>query len=1192
MSYSVRARITIVVTVAVLFILASVMISLAQSVEFSAPIVFRYSVDAEIEHVYALTSDRVVVIGTINGSSIVEVLELGDPLMGPSIVQRFSLVGKVTAVAVDGYPPSRIAVGTDRGEVSVFSVSQGRLYRYLNYLEGADFHIVKLLVMKAGASAKVAALVSESGTPAEPCIDCFVYVFSDDSTSVLRIGAAPGNATTTYSGVYPQDIGSLVMSTNSGIYYAPVMVLGWVPRLDMYTIVLNITYIGKNEVKPAAGALVHVVAYRGEGANLTMYRYGTNANDNGLASVSVPLGFMANITVYDTTGVAHRIHFDPSMYGTNIKKYELSMTLPAPPQTGDALEIYGMPEFMKQNIEILDISNAPSTYSSLRTLPIRIPPTSKGIWLLSAQNYPEKHMLVYIDTDSKNLTIAFLSSTYEIEKKYTDYVGAISELKIAYLTPSGDKLLVGLEDGRIKEYSVSFDNESIRLENEYVMSGNLKKLALKVSTPSSFVAVSEGGVQVVKLGIFDLPILRGGITPDFSPGGYADGDVYPDLSLLVLGGGQNIYIVRGLDRATTTIYDLGQATAPSLRIEVTVPEGEDPSNISVTLTYPWGSITKLTDRDGVAEFTNLVPGYTYTVSVVPWQPYIKSSEFTVDLTGYAPITYKVELQYKIYSVRLSVVDSLTRNAPITPYDILVDGEIVASNVSDATYSLNLIFGSHNITVIPSTAYGERVYYPASIEQFINKDTSISLVMRRKTYSLTVTLFDELTGSKIIAPINIVTNVSTGIITVVNGTETLELPAGPLVLRAIPSGDTIKKYQPSSDIDIDLVSDTVIPITLNRTRYDVALRIIDGITGKDAIGTFKLKIGDIDYGLVSSGARLEVPYGDFLLTLEPSEENSAIYRGLTDAISVKRDMNYSVIVARNQYKVTLAVADSLTGPLVVPVNIFDNGTIIGVINAGETQTQFLLVYGIHNIKVVPKPGYEYVYVPAELTINVTGPLTASLTIERQTYVINITIVDDLTRGRPIGAFTVYINGSVAAEDVTTNASIELPYGNYVLRVEPTRNFVKVYEPSDEISIALKNNMNLTVNVKRKSYVLTLKIVNDMGTPLQNAEVLIYSSSRGILVASMLSDNNGIVALTLPYDTYNIHVSFGGYSDQEVTVELDSTKDVSITMYPLPLTLVFRYLPIIVVIIVAGIAVYVALKIRARIAMRMSSAEELF
>lgn len=1192
MGYSTRFWIIISVVVVAILVSASAITSLAQPAGFNAPIVFSYSVNADVEHVYALTSNRVVVIGTINGSSIVEVLEFGDPLREPDVVQRFSLVGKVTAAAVDGYPPSRIAVGTDRGEVTVFSVSQGRLYRYLNYLEGADFHVVKLLLMRAGASVKVAALVSESGTPGEPCIDCFVYVFSDDSTSVLRIGPTPGNTTTAYPGLYPQDVGSLVVSRNTGIYFAPVMTLGWVPRLDMYTVVLNITYVRGNEVKPAAGALVHVVAYRGEGENMTIYRYGTNADYNGIASVSVPQGFVANITVYDVTGTAHRIHFDPSLYGSNLKKYELSLTLPALPQTGNALEIYGTPEFMKQNIEILDVGNAPNTYSSLRVLPVRISPKSKGLWLLSAQDYPGKYILVYTDTDSKNLTIAFLDSTYEIEKKYVDYVGAISEIRIAYLTPSGNKLIIGLEDGRVKEYSVSFNNESIRLENEYITSGDLRKLALKVSTPSFFMAVSEGGVQVVELGTFDFPILRGGITPDFSPEGYADGDVYPDLSLLVLGGGQKIYVVRGLERATATVYDLGQALAPSMRVEVTVPEGEDPSNITVTLSYPWGSITKLTNGEGVAEFTNLVPGYTYTVSVIPPQPYLKSSGFSMEITNYGTITQKVQLQYKIYSVRLSITDSLTEGAPISPYDILVDGEIIASNVSATTYSLNLIFGNHNITVVPSTAYGERIYYPASTELFINEDTSIRFVLNRKSYSLTIMFFDEITGSRITAPISVITNVSTGIITVVNGTETLELPAGPLVLRAVPAGGTAEKYQPSPDIGIDLVDDTVMPVTLNRTRYTVTLRIVDGVTGKDALGTFKLKIGDLDFGLVSSGARVVVPYGDFMLVVEPSEGNYAMYRGVTEAISVRGDINYSVTVARNQYKVILAVADSLAGPLVAPVNIFDNGTIIGIINKGETQTQFMLVYGVHNIRVVPKPGYEYVYVPAELTINVTGPLTASATIQRQTYIINLTIIDDLTKGKPIGGFTVYVNDSVVAKDVTTNATIELPYGNYVLRVEPAKNFEKVYEPSDEINVMLKNNVNITVDVKRKSYVLTLKIVNDMGTPLQNAETLIYSSTRGMLVASMLSDNSGVVALTLPYDTYSIHVSFGGYSDQEVTIELDSTKDASITMYPLPLTLVFRYLPIIVVVIVAGIAVYVVLKIRARIAMRMSSAEELF
>lgn len=1193
LGYASKYKVAVLIISAALLVTSLATISSAQSVEFSAPIVFNYHTDIEVQHIYALTSDRVVLIGTINGSSVVELLEFSDPLKGPTIIQRFSLVGKVTAASVDGYPPTRIAVGTDKGEITVFTVSQGRLFKYLNYLEGADFHVVKLWLMRAGTSVKVAALVSESGSPAEPCVDCFVYIFSDDSTSVLKIGAAPGNTTSTYPGIYPQDIGSLVISTSTGTYHAPVMILGWVPRLDMYTIVLNISYVQKNTVKPASGALVHVVAYKGEGSNLTVYRYGTNAGDNGIASITVPLGFIANITIYDISGLAHRIHFDPSAYGSNIKKYELSITLPAPPQTGDALEIYGTPEFMKQNIEVLDISNAPITYSSLRVLPMRLPPTSKGIWLLSTQSHPDKYVLVYVDTDSKNLTIAIMSHTYEIKKKFVDYVGAVSEVKAAYLTPSGDKLLVGLEDGRIKEYSISLDNETIRLENEYIMSGNLKKLALKVGAPSSFIAVSDGGVQVVRLGTFDLPILRGGITPDFYPEGYSDGDVYPDLSLLVLGGGQTVYVVRGLDKASTTVYDLSQVMAPSVRIEVSVPKGESPSNITVTLSYPWGSITKLTNDKGVVEFTNLIPGYTYTVAVTPWQQYIKSTVFSFELAGYpSTISYKVTLQYKIYSVKLSVSDSLTNGMTLTPYNILVDGQLAAENISSQMYLLNLIFGNHNITVVPSTAYGERIYYPTSTIQFINKNTSVSLIMQRKKYSLTLSILDELTGSVVTTPVDVITNVSSGVFTIINGTAKLELPAGPLALKIVTRDDAARIYQSSPDIEVDLLRDTALPITLNRTRYTVVLRIVDSITGRDAIGSFKLKIGDMDYGLVQSGTELAVPYGDFLLTIEPSKENSAVYRGITDAISVRKDMNYTIIVARNQYKVTLAIADSLVGPLAVPVNVFDNGTLIGIIDAGETQAQFQLVYGVHKIKIMPKPGYEYVYVPTELTVNVTKHLTVSATIQRQVYMINITIVDQLTKGKPIGAFMIYMNDTVVAKNVITNATIKLPYANYILKVEPLKNFEKIYEPSGEISIVLKNNMNVTVNVKRKSYVLTLKIINDMGAPLQNAEVLIYSSSRGMLVASMLSDSNGIVTLTLPYDIYNIHVTFGGYSDQDISVELDSTKDVSITMYPLPLTLVFRYLPIIVVMIVAGIAVYVALKIRARIAMRMSSAEELF
>ena len=1184
-------RVLVVTLFLVMIALASAQYAVkAEEPQYVQPIVFKYSLNISVQYVYALTPSRAVLIGaSASSNSIVEVVEFDDPLAGPKVIQSFPLVGKVTASAVDGYPPTRIAVGTDKGEITVFSVSQGRLYKSLHYLEGADFQVVKLVLMRSGTAVKVAALVSENGEQSGTCSDCLIYVFSDDSQSVLKIGAEPGNTTTAYEGIVPQDIGAVTLTTDTGVRNIPVLVLGWLPKLDMYTIVLNITYLENDETKPASQALVHVIAYRGERANLTVYTYGVNANSYGIASIPVPADFKVNITIYDIWGNQYKIYFDPALYGVNLKEFDMKITLNAPPQTGNAQDIYGAPEFMKENIEFISIDNAPSNYLTLQTLDKRIPTTFKGLTVVTIDQ--TEYVLLYVDTEKKHLVIEFLDQNFREIKTFTEYVGTVSEITSAYLTPSGDKLLVGLGDGRIIEYSIDLNNHDIHRLSEYVMSGNLRKLALKVSTPNFFIAVSEGGVQVVRLGFPNIPILRGGITPDFSPKGYTDGDAYPDLSLLVLGGDQSLYVVRGLEKAGNTPLDIEDYIAPSLSVLIGVPKGENPENATVTLSYPWGSVSTKTNEAGIATFSNLVPGYSYTIYVTPAQDYLKSASATVRIENYQRYNATINIEYRLFTVTLNVADELTGEAPIGSYDVLVDGKVVLESASGSSQTISVVFGEHNITVAPSTDTGKRIYYQTHIITKIDRATTIDLTMKRRRYELTLILYDEITRNKLDQPMMFYSN-ATPTYTIYNGTFSEYVPAGPITIVLKPTTEDAVMYQPSAPIQLMIVDDTELDIVINRTRYTLNITIVDAVTNRTASGTFRLTIGRLDYGYILTNTVVEAPYGEYVLELVPSPTTAVKYQDVSMPITIEGNVNLTILVNRRAYTLTLGLRDPISETPIVPLQVFDNGTAVASVEPGEKQVKLQLVYGVHVIEVRPKLGYEYAYTVVTAVANVTNNDMMAVTLRRMTYNLSIVLTDRYTGKLAEGTFTIYANNTIVAKEVSANASVQLPYGRYEIRVVPGGRTADEYKEPDPITVVLKNNTSISFDLVRNLYMLTVNVYDDIGRPMSGVTVEIMSETKAATVATLLTEVDGSVSAKLPYDTYTIVVNVPGFKTATEIVELSGERDIVITLQPETLTLVFRYLPIVVVIVLAAVGVTIALKIRARIASRVATAEEIF
>jgi len=96
--------------------------------------------------VRVLDHNRILLIGSVGGVYGVAVLNIEKP--GLQIEDIYPLTGAPIQVAINGYPLSRIAVGTDKGEILLLDIHRGRITKYVYIVLGADFTITKMFLAR------------------------------------------------------------------------------------------------------------------------------------------------------------------------------------------------------------------------------------------------------------------------------------------------------------------------------------------------------------------------------------------------------------------------------------------------------------------------------------------------------------------------------------------------------------------------------------------------------------------------------------------------------------------------------------------------------------------------------------------------------------------------------------------------------------------------------------------------------------------------------------------------------------------------------------------------------------------------------------------------------------------------------------------------------------------------------------
>lgn len=958
-------------------------------------------------YVVAIDSSRFLVVGSKAGSNVVAVVKVVDPYSDVVVEDIYPLTGPPMSIATDGYPTSRVAIGTSKGEILLLNIERGRVTRHVYSVLGADFYVNNLFLAKSsGGGVKVIALVSEGAPRTYPCLSCHVYVLDEEGRGLLRIGPRVGNATTTcpgLEGVEVQHVTPLKIHEASGYYWdASNVLLTYIPPLTK--LVFNVTYLDLNTsmVRPLRDVLVEArLTYLEIGLIVV---YGVNTDASGVARVPVPrergYTLLVDLLIRDVNGnVVWQYNYthhpwDPWPEEVLLPPAVLTTTLL---DTRPATRVYATPPFLRTAVSLLDLSNAPSSCTRRAEAKFTITPSARDLaYLRGFTSYGDK--LTYVDPDSGYLEIATTTTTegeLRVLSLTRDYVGYGAGIVSASTYSGGDYVIVGLSDGRIRVYEPL--GGGYRLIYIYNMGSRLLNL---VTTPYIegyvYTAISTMGVQVFRIDPFNLPIFRNLTYLNLAAPEYVHGDVAGDLTTIVLAGSNNLIVVRNVDVAVRNrfVLTLEDVIGRDVELVIKAPGGENLTGSLLVFEYPGGSTTKTLHGD-VVVLNNILPRVTYRLSIRPVYDYIYPCRVTFTIGGnfklvilgvenasytveQAPYRVVLNLSYVMYNITLRVVDALSGPTLVAPIDILVDGAPVVTKSVDGLHQFRLLYGRHTLTIKPSTGY-EGAYYEYSLDMLTNRDQEIRVELQRVEHVINITVIDEF--GALISPVN-------------------ASLTGPL----------------------DALSQRVELFTIEPPPRSITTRL---------------------------------PYGEYVLTLKPL--NESIYKPLTMRLEVTRSQSIIATLQRVRYNVTVRFASTM--PVICRFNVYANNTLVAS-SVGAEGAIIQLPYGVFTLNATPVKEDEYKCLASKpITTRVEGDVNITIPVDRRTYRLKIVALEGET---PVGnveirAYSVE-TGALVSTSITGDdgsASMELPFGIYrVMLVHP--RYVKT-----ELITAVDSDRSVTV-----------------------------------------------------------------------------------------------------------------------------------
>lgn len=934
-----------------------------QDIELSTPYAYsipvRIAGNLSVTKVLMINKSVVMVVASGPLRDYVALLNVSNPYSEAEVLQLYPLVGRVTSFSTDGWPTTRISVGTNRGEVLLFSISGGRIYKMLEAVLGADFYVRRTAVLRTQSGEyRVAALVSEGLPTTGTCTSCYVYVFSEGSNGVLKIGNRVGNATTSYEGILPQDIAPLTIFSEASYYYdASSLVIAWIERGDFVTLIFNVTYWSDDTLLPASNALAEVIAYDPE-QGLT-YRYGFNANEEGVVEIPVPRGLVTQVTVWDIYGRSYNYTYDTSVLPPYVDRvYVATFILNAPPITTPASYYYRTPEFLQANLEVLDVSEAPENFTSAGFVDFKIIPTASGLSFLKGVNDTE-YLITYYDPEDNYLKLARVNNSFMKTSLTMEYAGAGIGLSSALTLHDGSLAVLVLSDSRVKVYSLieSEASRAYRLLTTYVAGGRVSKVKVFPGSENQaiFLETSEG-LQVLRLTPYLTPLLRRDLVLNFAEEPHVDSDMLSDFSAGVACGGDKLTIIRNLNLViggepiSLESFKAGRAV-----VKVVPPGNESVTEASVTFRYPGGSLTKIPSRDGVVVFDNILPNITYEVLVTHSRPYVNPAEARIEVGTFGDVYLEVPLTYKEFTLYLSVTDSVSGDL-VAPYSVIVDNKTVIPSSTSRYVEVRVLYGTHSLRVSPAQGF-EHAYESFETRLTISENQSVDVTLFRKIYLLEVKVEDALT-TRLVVPVEVEVGGEVQTVDPAIARAYFVLPYGNYTIYVRPLEGYEAIYRPTT-VNLTLASPTTKVARIFRNTYTLSLSIKDA-TINILRGSFDIYVNDTRVvSDITQNTSIVLPYGVYVLQVRPTSRYEAIYNpSQTVVIKLSNNTSLNIPVTRKYYNLRVRVQEGETPIKNAEVRFYslETGSLITVLNTYEEGfVETKLFYGDIKIEVLA-PGY--------------------------------------------------------------------------------------------------------------------------------------------------------------------------------------------------------------------------------------------
>lgn len=596
---------------------------------------------------------------------------------------------------------------------------------------------------------------------------------------------------------------------------------------------------------------------------------------------------------------------------------------------------------------------------------------------------------------------------------------------------------------------------------------------------------------------------------------------YRDGSLVAVDGAGRIYINRVGPQSSTPCTRSGEYLG--IPVGVGVGSGIGPGGLGFAIT---GSRLYILNVTSIAyrcplELVRVAPSITVRdpvgVSRVPIQTGILEVYEGGVLVARAPIVGGTSVVY----------------LPSGSYEVLVRGDVVE-------YSSRISVGRSTVEVPGPTVY--RV----TISAFYSNPESLYIASpRRVPPGLTLLIDGRISVQTAENPVEVM---------LTQGNHSAVLKKGDLVLASgyftVSGPGPVSVFLTASVASLRVIA-----------MSEGGAQIPEGLVSARLVGEGPLLVGDL--GPIPLGRAVTLPLGVYRVVVEsPLFYTSEYIVGLE---TPGRAVSLAAALRAREIQARILVLDSLGEPVAnASISIYDqSGSPVfrGATSQEGTTLVPRIAFGDYVVEVEPSNRSLYTAFRGSVRVD-SGDIV--LRVNRTLHPVTIVLTDPIS-GRPIAPLriSVYISGKlVHAEDLgagTSSTNVSLPFGDARIVVEQLGG-QQIYTRIEASATIDVGGGVVEVTLVRRILEYAVRVVNDLGQPIQGATVTIRSAENPALENTLTTGGDGAVSIKVPYSTYTVEVAARGYNRVEARLPIDGGS-VTFQLQPTIQTLVERYIAVI-------------------------------